>query len=87
MLLENIFWKKFHDFIAEAAKAFVPYFEVLQDSFVKRPCEGDLVFCSWVLDVRMNTFEKTEEYLLRKCLYIDKQTVTERNKMRKLNNI
>ena len=87
MLLENIFWKKFHDFIAETAKAFVPYFEVLQDDFVKGPCDGDLVFCSWVLDVRTSAFEKTEEDLLRKCLYIDKQTVTERNKIRKLNNI
>ena len=34
-----------HDFTAEAAKAFVPYFEVLQDGFVNRPCDADLVFC------------------------------------------
>ena len=46
MLLENFFWRKFYDFIAEAVKAFVPYFEVLQDGFVKRPCDADLVFCS-----------------------------------------
>ena len=68
MLVENLFWKKFHDFIAEAAKAFVPYFEVPQDGFVKRPCNADLVFCSWVLDLRTKTFEKTEGDLLRKCL-------------------
>ena len=68
MLLENLFWKKFHDFIAEAAKAFMPYFEVLKDGFVKRPCDADLVFCSWVWDARMKTFEKTEGDLLRKCL-------------------
>ena len=43
---QTFFWKKFHDFIAEAAKAFVPYFEVLQDGFVKRPCDADIVFCS-----------------------------------------
>ena len=29
MLLENSFWKKIHDAIAEATKAWVPYFEVL----------------------------------------------------------
>ena len=68
MLLENLFWKKFHDFIAEAAKAFMPHFEVLQDGFVKRPCDADLVFCSWVLDLRIKTFEKTEGDLLRKYL-------------------
>ena len=53
------------NFIAETARAFVPYFEVLQDGFVKRSWDTDLVFCSWVLDVRMNTFVKTEEDLLR----------------------
>ena len=57
----------FHNFIAEVAKAFVPYFEVLQDGFVERPY-ANLVFCSWVLYVRMKTFEKTEEDLLRKYL-------------------
>ena len=41
--LEKFFWKKFNDFIAEAAKSFVPYFEVLQNGFVKKPCH---VFCS-----------------------------------------
>ena len=65
LLLKNIFWKKFHDFTAEGAKAFVTYFEVLQDGLIKKPCDADLVFCSWVLDVRTNTFEKTEEDLLR----------------------
>ena len=73
MLLENLFGKKFHDFIAEAAKAFMPYSEVLQDGFVKWPCDADLVFWSWVLDFRMKTFEKTEGDLLRKCLQINKQ--------------
>ena len=38
----------------------MPYFEVLQDGCVKRPCNADLVFSSWVLNVRMKTFEKTE---------------------------
>ena len=41
-------------------------FEVLQDVFVKRPCDADLLFCSWVLDLRTKTFEKTEGDLLRK---------------------
>ena len=46
-VIQNIHtWKKFHDFIAEAAKAYVPYFEVLEDGFIKRPCDADLVFCS-----------------------------------------
>ena len=66
MLLENLFQKKFCDFISEAAKAFMSNFEVLQDVFVKRPCDADLVFCSWVLDLRTKTFEKTEGDLLRK---------------------
>ena len=35
------FEKIFRDVIGEAAKAFVPYFEVLQDGFVKRPCDAD----------------------------------------------
>ena len=68
LLLENLFWKKFHDFMAEAAKAFMPYFEVLQDDFIKIPCDADLVFCSGILDLRTKTFEKTEGDLLRKCL-------------------
>ena len=73
MLLENVPWNNFCDLIAESAKAFVPYSETMQDGFVKRPCDADLVLCSWVLDIRMNTFEKTEEEKLRKCLYMDKQ--------------
>ena len=68
MLLENLFWKKFHDFIAEAAKTLMPYLEIQQDDFVKRPCDTDLIFCSWVLDLRITTFEKTEGDLLKKCL-------------------
>ena len=38
----------------------MPYFEVLQDGFAKKPCDADLVFCSWVLDLRTKAFEKTE---------------------------
>ena len=59
--------------MAEAAKAFMPYFEVLQDDFIKIPCDADLVFCSGILDLRTKTFEKTEGDLLRKCLQINKQ--------------
>ena len=61
MLLENFFWKKSHDFIAEAAKAFMLYFEVLPDGFVKIRSDADLVFCWWVLDLRTKTFEKLRE--------------------------
>ena len=43
LLLRNIFWKKFHDAIAEAAKPLVTHFEVLHVGFVKRPC--DLCMC------------------------------------------
>ena len=70
--------------MAEAAKAFVPYFEVLQDGFVERPCDADLVFCSWVLDGRMKTFEKPEENLKSQKMFIDKQRTTKRNKIEKL---
>ena len=68
MLLGNSFWKKFHDAIAEATKALVPYFEVLNVGFIKGPCDANLVFCSSVLDARMKTCEKTEGALLQKCL-------------------
>ena len=54
--------------MAEAVKAFMPYFEVLQDGFIKIPCDADLVFCSGILALRTKTFEKTEGDLLRKCL-------------------
>ena len=67
MLLEHSIWKIFHDIIIEAARTFVPYFEVLQDGFVKRPYDDDLVLCSWKLDVRMGTCEKTETDFLIKC--------------------
>ena len=30
--------------MTEAAKTVVPYFDVLQDDFVKIPCDADLVF-------------------------------------------
>ena len=59
--------------MAEAAKALVPYFEILHLGFIKRPCDANLVFCSCVLDVRMKTCEKTEGDLLKKCLQINKQ--------------
>ena len=86
MLLENFLWKKFHDFINETAKVFVAYLKVLQDGFVKRPCDADLVFCSWVSDVRMNTFEKTEEEFTQK-MFTNKLTIAKRNKIGKLNYI
>ena len=71
----NSFWKKFHDAIVEAAKALLPYFEVLHLGFVKRPCDANLVFCSCVLESRMETYGKTEGDLLIRCL-IDEQTIT-----------
>ena len=46
IVIRKTFWEKFHDFVVEAAKAFMPYFEVLQNGFVKRSCDADLVFCS-----------------------------------------
>ena len=64
----KLFLGKFHDAIAEATKALVPYFEVLHLGFIKRPCDANLVFCSCVLDARMKTCEKTEAGLLIKCL-------------------
>ena len=36
----------FHDFVPEAAKAFVAYSEELQDRFFKRPYDTNLVFFS-----------------------------------------
>ena len=73
MLLENLFWKKFNDAIAEATKALVPYFDVLHVGFVKRPCDANLVFCSCVFNARIKTCEKTEAGLLIKCSYMNKQ--------------
>ena len=64
----KLFLGKFHDAIAEATKALVPYFEVLHVGFIKRPCGTNLVFCSYVLDARMKTRKKTEGGLLKKCL-------------------
>ena len=49
----------------------MPYFGVLQDGLAKGPSDADLVFCSWVLDVRMNTLEKTDKDLIRKWFYIN----------------
>ena len=54
----KLFLGKFHDAIAEATKALVPYFEVLHLGFIKRPYDANLVFCSCVLDTRMKTCEK-----------------------------
>ena len=71
MLLGNLFWKKFHDAIAEAAKPLAPYFEVLH--VVKRPCDANLVSCSCVLDGRIKKCEKTEAGLLIKSLKMNKQ--------------
>ena len=73
MLLGNLSWKKFHDAIAEAAKPLVPCFEVLHVSFVKTPCDANLVFCSCALDARIKTCEKTEAGLLIKSLKMNKQ--------------
>ena len=49
----KLFLGKFHDAIAEATKALVPYFEVLNVGFIKRPCNANVVFCShvyWMLE-------------------------------------
>ena len=70
----NSFWKKFHDVLAETAKALVPHFKVLQVGFVKRSCNANLVLCSRVLDARMKTCEKTEGCSL--IMFIDEQTIT-----------
>ena len=72
LLLENLFWKNFNHFIAEAAKALMPYFEVLQGGLVKRPCDAGLAFCSWVLDLKTKIFEKNWRRLTQK-MFIDKQ--------------
>ena len=65
----TLFLGKFNDAIAEAAKALVPYFEVLHVGFIKRPCDAKLVFYSCVFDASMKTCEKTE-------VMIDEQTIT-----------
>ena len=72
LLLGNYFWKKFHDAIAEATKALVPYFEVLHVGFIKGPCDANLVFCSCVLDARTrkgallkNVYRWTNNYIMR----------------------
>ena len=71
----NSFWKRFHDAIVEAVKALLLYFEVLHLGFVKKPCDANLVFCSCILESRMETYKKTEGDLLIRCL-IDEQTIT-----------
>ena len=52
--------------IAEAAKALVPYLEVLHVGFDKRPWDANLVFCSCILDARMKTCEKTGDLLIKR---------------------
>ena len=65
----TLFLGKFNDAIAEAAKALVPYSEVLHVGFIKRPCDAKLVFYSCIFDGSMKTCEKTE-------VMIDEQTIT-----------
>ena len=55
VILGNLFLKKIHDLIAEAAKALLPYIEVLHVDHMKRPCDVNLVFCSCASDARMKT--------------------------------
>ena len=55
----------------------MPYFEVLQDGFVKRPCNADLALCLLLLDVRMNTFEKIWGKLTQKMFMENKQSQKE----------
>ena len=57
--MRKLFLEKFHDFIAEAVKAFVPYFEVLQDGFVKRPCDADLVIEKQITFIQTKKWTKT----------------------------
>ena len=65
----KLFWKIFHEAIAEATKALVPYFEVSLNVFlIKRPRDTNLVFYLCVLDARIKTCEKTEGALLKKCI-------------------
>ena len=45
------FFEKLCDIIAETAKAFMPYFKVWQDGFIKRLCDADVVFCLLALEV------------------------------------
>ena len=63
IVIGKLFLKKFHDAIAEATKALVPYFEVLHVGFIKRPCDANLVLFSCVLDARMKTLKKP----IKKC--------------------
>ena len=44
IVIGKLFLKKFHDAIAEATKALVPYFEVLHVGFIKRPCDANLIY-------------------------------------------
>ena len=66
----TLFLGKFNDAI-EAAKALVPYFEVLHVGFIKRPCDAKLVFYSCVFDASMKTWKNwsddrwTNNYIIR----------------------
>ena len=75
----NLFLKKIHDPIAKAAKALLPYIQVLHVSHMKRPCDANLVFCSCVSDARMKASEKTEGDLRVKCLEITSNKIMRLN--------
>ena len=63
--------EKIIDILAEAAKAFVLYFKVLQDGFIKSPCYVVLVFCPRVLDVSMKTWKSWRRHAEK--FFLDKQ--------------
>ena len=71
----KLFLEKFHDAIAEAAKALVPYFEVFHVGFVKRLCDANLVFCLYVLGAKMKTCEKNWSRLTNE-IFLDERTIT-----------
>ena len=83
MLPRNSFCKKLYHAIAEAAKALIPYFEVLYVGFLKRRSDVDLFF-SCVLNARIKNMLKTEGDLLIKCLWMNEQL---RNEIRSENLI
>ena len=56
-------YKMYLLYVSIKTKAFMPYYEVLQIGFIKRPCHTDILFCSWVLDIR-----KHKKKLKETCL-------------------
>ena len=66
------FFEKLCDIIAETAKAFMPYFKVWQDGFIKRLCDADVVFCLLALEVMWKNMWKNWGRLAQKII-IDKQ--------------